>query len=247
MEQRQREIREQNWFNNRVMHLDDVKEILINDSRHKGIELSYKYFMSHPSLLHKHEKYINYLHFLIMFSSPSNVNSLLKEHEDFYGEYATKLLINYPFICSISKNIITPLMCAAMWSDDPQMIRTLAFWGADFSQMDINGKYAEEKYATYYVNHLNHILAPNYFTIGLRIGKEFLETVREIKILCGHIEKPVGWSHPGNAYRQRSSLGRSVLSSSPPLSRSSGSGLRGSLFTNTIAEESTPNQFSQHP
>ena len=89
-----------------------------------------------------------------MFSTPKNVHSLLLEHDSLYGAYATQMLINYPFVCSISKNIITPLMCAALWSNDPQMARVLSYWGADFSQMDVNGKYAEEKYASYYVNHL---------------------------------------------------------------------------------------------
>ena len=246
MEIRQRELRESYTFNNRVMHLNDVKNILLIDTQNKGIELTYNYFMNHPSLLYKHERYSAYLQYLIMFSTPKNVNSIIKEHDSLYGEYATKMLINYPFVCSISKNIITPLMCATLWSNDPEMVRVLSHWGADFSQMDVNGKYPEEKYASHYVNHLNHLLAPNHFIIGLRTSRDFCEILHEVRILCGMIEKPLGWKHPGMAYRPRSSLGTSVLSSSPPQATSSLWTGRRSSLTNTIPEETRTNDTNKH-
>jgi hypothetical protein len=246
MEIRQRETRESHSFNNRVMYLEDVKNILLTDTQNKGIELTYTHFMNHPALLHKHEKFTAYLHYLIMFSTPKNVHSLLLEHDSLYGPYATQMLINYPFVCSISKNIITPLMCAALWSNDPQMVRVLSYWGADFSQMDVNGKYPEEKYASHYVNHLNHLLAPNHFIIGLRTSRDFVDILREIRILCGMVEKPIGWTHPRMGYRPRSSLGTSVLSSSPPQSNSSTWSRGGSSLTNTIPEESSTNQANEH-
>ena len=142
MESRQRELRETHYFNSRVMFLEDVKDTLLKDTHNKGIELTYNYFMTHPSLLYTHEKFTAYLHYLIMFSTPKNVHYLIQEHHSKYGEYATRMFINYPFVCSMSKNVITPLMCAALWSNDPKMVRTLSYWGADYSQMDINGKYA---------------------------------------------------------------------------------------------------------
>jgi len=120
------------------------------------------------------------------------------------------------------------------------------FWGADFSQMDVNGKYSEEKYASHYVNHLNHLLAPNHFIIGLRTSHDFIKILHEIRILCGIVEKPLGWKHPGMAYRSRSSLGSSVLSSSPPQSNYSVWSQRRLSLTNPIAEESSANQANEH-
>ena len=246
MEIRQREARESHCFNSRVIYLEDVKNILLTDTHNKGIELTYNYFMNHPSLLYKHEKFTTYLHYLIMFSTPKNVHNILLEHDSLYGQYATRMLINFPFVCSISKNIITPLMCAALWSNDPQMARVLSYWGADFSQMDVNGKYPEEKYASHYVNHLNHLLAPNHFIIGLRTTRDFIEILQEIRILCGMVKKPIGWKPPGMAYRSRPSPGTSVLSSSPPQSNSSMWSRINSRLTNTIPEESSSNQANQH-
>ena len=71
MEIRQREARESHsFFNNRVMYLEDVKNILLTDTQNKGIELTYNYFMNHSALLCKHEKFLSlYLHYLIMFST----------------------------------------------------------------------------------------------------------------------------------------------------------------------------------
>lgn len=250
MENKQRELREQYTFNNRVMYLEDVKDILLSDTRNKGIEPSYNYFMSHPSLLNKHERFTHYLHYLIMFSTSNGVHCLLKEHDALFGEYATRMLINYPYVCSITHNVITPLICAAQWSNDPHMVRILAYWGADFSQVDIHGKYPEEKYASYYVNHLNHIIAPNYFTIGLRTGHDFVDIVKEIRILTGKYERPSNWKHPGYAYKPRSPISNSVLSSSPPLSNSAqwaseNTGSRRHL-TNSIPEETSTYQSNQH-
>ena len=225
-----RQIRENSSFNNRIMFLDDVKKVLLNDTYHKGIELTYYYFINHPGIPEKYERYSYYLHYLIMFSTPQSVHNFIKEHHIQHGDYATRMFVNFPLVSICDNNIMTPLMCAAAWCNEPQMVRNLYHWGADFSQIDVNGKYSEEKYGTYYVNHLNHLLAPNYFIIGLRSARDFIDTIQEIRCLAGEIKPPIGWMYPSMAYRQRSSLSTNVISSSPPRS------------TYTIPEEPSTNK-----
>ena len=236
------------------MFLEDVKDHVLKDARRHQSDISYGYFMNHPALINKFERYLAYLHFLIMFTTPKNVHHLLKEHQSIYGDYATQMLINFPYICGIDKNVITPLMCAALWSNDPEMARVLCYWGADVSVTDINGKYPEEKYASYYVNHLNHLIAPNCFIMGLRTSKDFIEIYRELAFLTGSARDiPIGWRHPGSVYRQRSSLSTNVLSSSPPQASSAiwnSSGSEGTYvvrsLTETIPEETGSHEANEH-
>ena len=212
--------REVHTFNNRIMLLEDVKQVLLNDTISKGIQLNAAYFYDHPFSPNVFERYSYYLHYLIMFRKPSDVSGLLNEHREKYGSYATHLFVNYPLVSQIDKNIITPIQCACLWSNKPEMIRVLYYWGADISALDINGKYPEEKYASYYVNHLNHIMAPNYFIIGLRTSKEFLPVIKEIRILTKETLAPPDWFHPGTAYittnRVRRNSQRSPLTKSIP-------------------------------
>ena len=91
-------------------------------------------------------------------------------------------------------------MCAMLWSDNPQMVRVLYYWGADTSLQDINGKYPEEKYGTYYINHLNSFLARNYFVIGLRCVRNFIPIIEELRFIAGEKPPPLTWEHPGRAY-----------------------------------------------
>lgn len=240
-----RNIRENNSFNNRVMSLDTVKDVLLKNTYDRGIELTYHYFINHPGIPEKHERYSYYLHYLIMFSNPQSVHNFIKEHHIQYGDYATRMFVNFPIISAINKNIITPLICAAQWSNDPQMARILYHWGADFSQIDVNGKYSEEKYGSYYVNHLNHIMAPDYFIIGIRTGREFIDIIKEIHYLAREIKPPTNWTFPSMAYRQRSSLSTTVVSSSPPTSSFSLSSSP-PRSTYTIPEEPSTDQAEQH-
>lgn len=201
-----RHTREEHTFNNRVLNLEDVKNRLLMDTDAKKVELTFYYFMNHPSLSSRYEKYTAYLHYLIMFSTPKNVNSFLDEHYMSYGQYATQLFINYPFPSSIDRNVITPLMCAAMWCNNPEMARVLYSWGADFTATDLNGKYPEEKYGSYYVNHLNHLLGFSYFIIGLRSVKDFIPIIEEIRFLAGEKRPPPDWKPPDNAYSKKNEL-----------------------------------------
>lgn len=192
--------RETYTFNNRIMYLDDVKQLLLNDTLSRGIQLNASYFYDNPFSPNFFERYAYYLHYLIMFKNPSDVHGLLDEHSVKYGSYATNLFVNFPLVSVVDKNVITPIQCACHWSKNPEMIRVLYYWGADISTLDVNGKYPEEKYGSYYVNHLNHLMAQNHFVIGLRISKEFASVIQEIRILAKEIPPPSGWYPPGSAY-----------------------------------------------
>ena len=214
--------RETFTFNNRIMYLDDVKQLLLNDALSKGIQLNAAYFYDHPFTSNIFERYAYYLHYLIMFKNPSHVNGLLDEHRTKYGSYATNLFVNFPLVSVVDKNVITPIQCACLWSKNPEMVRVLYYWGADISVLDVNGKYPEEKYGSYYVNHLNHLMAQNHFVVGLRITKEFTHMIEEIRILSNEITAPPGWYSPGSAYttkfnsRTRTNSHRSPLTQSIP-------------------------------
>lgn len=212
--------RESHTFNNRIMYLDDVKQLLLNDTLSRDIQLNASYFYDHPFSPNFFERYAYYLHYLIMFKNPSDVHGLLDEHRIKYGSYATNLFVNFPLVSVVDKNVITPIQCACHWSKNPEMIRVLYYWGADISTLDVNGKYPEERYGSYYINHLNHLIAQNYFIIGLRISREFASMIQEIRILSKELVPPSGWYHPGSAYtattRTRTSSHRSPLAQSIP-------------------------------
>lgn len=220
--------RETHTFNNRIMYLDDVKQLLLNDTLSRGIQLNAAYFYDHPFSPNVFERYAYYLHYLIMFKNPSHVHGLLDEHHTKYGSYATNLFVNFPLVSVVDKNVITPIQCACLWTKNPEMVRVLYYWGADISALDVNGKYPEEKYGSYYVNHLNHLMAQNHFVIGLRTTKEFAPVIQEIHILSKEIAAPAGWYPPGSAYittsnnRTRTNSHRSPLTQSIPEEASAG-------------------------
>ena len=196
----QRMLRENNTFNNRIVRLDQVKEMMLRDTYNVGIELTYYYFMNSLPGFNKYEKQTHYLHYLIMFSTPQNLNHFLNEQYHKYGEYATKIFVNYPLVSFADHNIITPIMCAMLWSNNPDILRILYYWGGDLSQIDVHGKYPEEKYGSFYVNHMNHLIAPNLFIMGLRCARDFNFIVRELQYLAGEKEPPPEWHNPGSAF-----------------------------------------------
>jgi hypothetical protein len=200
MSKNARIAREKYGFNNRVVSLDHAKELLLKDNHARGIDLTFTYFMTFPGIPTLHEKNVSYLHYLIMLSTPKNVNAFCQNHYNKFGEYATQMLVNFPLVSIADNNVVTAMMCAAMWSNNPDMARILFYWGADLSIGDINGKYPEEKYGSFYVNHLNHLLAPNYFILGIRSIREFRDMGYELRILSGEIEPPMGWRWPGAAH-----------------------------------------------
>jgi len=203
-----RKNRENMSINNRVITLTDVKKTLINDTRIQGTGATHvfsegsklSYFLDHKFSNNLFEKYAYYLHYLIMFRSVGSVNRFLNDHYLKFGQYATELFINYPLVSTIDKNVITPMMCASLWSNDPVMIRTLYYWGADISLADVHGKYPNEKYGSFYVNHLNPFIAPNFFVIGIRSLFDFVDVVHEINYIAKEETPPYGWEPPKKAY-----------------------------------------------
>jgi hypothetical protein len=185
---------------NKVANLNEVKHILYKNTIENGIDMSLEYFIKSNISSLLHEKYSYYLHTLIIFKGVVEVHKFLESHLRKHGKYATEMLVNYPFISNLDKNVITPLMCAMLWCPDVTMVRTLYYWGADVSIQDVNGKYPEEKYGSHYVNHLNSLIAPDFYILGIRTLKIFIPVIEELKIISGENPPPTNWKNPGRAY-----------------------------------------------
>jgi hypothetical protein len=192
--------RENNTFNNSVIDLDDVKQILIQNTLDTGGKFTLTYFIENNFTTNLYEKYAYYLHSLIIFDTHDSVHKFLKYHFNNYGQYATELFVNYPLVSMIDKNIITPLMCAMLWTNNPQMIRVLYYWGADVSLHDVNGKYPEEKYGSYYVNHLNPFIGRDHFILGIRNNHNFLLVNSELRYIAENDPPPLNWKPPQRAH-----------------------------------------------
>lgn len=215
---KERSNRENSMFNNRVIDLIDAKNVLIESIVKDKIDITLDYFVNSNFSDNLFEKYAYYLHSLIIFKEPEDVHRFLKKHYQSFGRYATELFTNYPIISPLDKNIITPINCAMFWSSNPDMIRVLYYWGANTSLQDINGKYPEEKYGTYYINHLNAFLARNFFVLGLRCARNFIPIIEEMRYISGETKPPPSWKHPGRAY---SNLTNSVTQQSSTYNASS--------------------------
>lgn len=196
----ERANREKYMVCQKVMELDKVKQILYKNTMDHNIAINLEYFTNTKITSLLYEKYSYYLHTLIIFKGHQAVYNFLNLHYKKYGQYATEMLVNYPFISQIDHNIITPLMCAMLWSKEREMIRTLYYWGADVSIQDVRGKYSEEKYGSYYVNHLYAIIAPDYYTLGIRSLKVFLHVIEELKFIAGEDVPPAHWKLPMRAF-----------------------------------------------
>jgi len=196
MSDHDRIMREKQMINNRVISLSEVKRCLTVDTKTD----SSKFFFNQTFSKNLFEKFSYYLHYIIMVKFPKDLSIFLENHYKSYGQYATEIFVNYPLVCMADKNIVTPLMCASMWTNDPVMVRILYQWGADFSLTDVNGRYPEEKYGTYYINHLNHIISHNNFILGIRNHKDFTNIITEIKYITGESKPPSNWRLPSKIY-----------------------------------------------
>jgi hypothetical protein len=189
-------LRENASFNDKVNRLTDVKMTLIKYTYTNFDTIDRNYFLTHKSTKNLYEKNSYYLHFLIMFKKPMDVHNFLNEHRMEFGDYATKIFINYPLVNFIAHNIVTPLMCSAHWSNDPDMIRVLYAWGADLSIIDVFGKYPEEQYGGPYYNHLYPYIGQTIETLGFRSNKEFIYVIQECSFLSGDRAPPQNWKAP---------------------------------------------------
>ena len=196
----ERKNRENFVIDKRIVDIRKIKQILYDNTISNGIQISIDYFNNMNFTTFFHEKYSYYLQTLIMLKNHQDVDIFLRKHFNSYGQYATEMLVNFPLVSHIDKNIVTPMICAMLWSVEPAMVRILYYWGADISIQDIDKKYPEEKYGSHYVNHMNAVIAPDFYVLGIRSVKQFVPIIEELKYISGELVHPKGWKPPSRAY-----------------------------------------------
>ena len=188
--------RERLMIDEQIIRLSDAKKILITRTVPNFEKVNLNYFMNHRGTKNYYEKHTYFLHFLIIFKTPREIDYFLTEHTKKYGEYATKMLVNFPIISPIANNVVTALMCCAHWTNDPEIARVLYQWGADFSLLDVNRKYPEETYGGPYYNHLVDYIGQGIFVLGYRSKNDFADIAHEIMYLAGERQPPDAWCFP---------------------------------------------------
>lgn len=191
-------LREKYHFTPNIIKLQDVKNYFYLHSQIPIEQIGEKYFTDRKCSKILHEKLCYYLHFLIMFKTTLEINKFLENHTSIYGSYATKMLVNYPLVNLYDKNIITPLMCCMLWSDNIDILRCLYSWGIDVSQFDVYGRYSEELYShiSYYTNHMSDYLCPKTIFLGIRLKKDFMHMAYELYYLGEESKYPNNWTRP---------------------------------------------------
>ena len=145
-----------------------------------------------------------YLHVQIIFKSSNEVDDFLAVYCDLHGLYATQMFVNHILLDGDELFNITPIDCAVLWTQDPQMIRVLYKWGADTSIPTINERvYNNENSVLPYRNYLSRYvlmenLIPDYYPAirGRRIQNEFQGIINEVSYIQGILPPPEGWTHP---------------------------------------------------
>jgi hypothetical protein len=138
------------------------------------------------------------LHLNIMFSSELVVFRFLTNYKIKYGIEATELLINHSIqencIHLFTVNSFNALSIAALWTNNPNMIRILYKFGADMAVIGANGLFVEELHSVIpFYNHLSNYIPYNNINLlynhvwGYRLVNNFMEIIQEIRIICGEI------------------------------------------------------------
>ena len=193
----ERIARENAYYTNNYMHLAELKAGLVeNNPELKNVNLDY--FLKNPYTKNTYEKYLYYLHFLIIFYTYKEVDDFLCFYRKQNGVEMMRMFINYPLVCHFNKNIITPLMCAMLWSNDPKMVRVLYSWGADVSITDVHNNYCENIYSGchYYYNHLFPFIISRHIILGVRDLSDFSAIRKEMKFLSKEKIPDERWKFP---------------------------------------------------
>jgi len=135
----------------------------------------------------------------IMFGGVNDVRHFLNEYHNRYGPMATYTFVNFPIFDHNMRESITPLVCAALWSCNSEIIRVLYKYGAEVNRPDQYGFYPEEHYYLPYHNHLSYYIC--YENVGQppqrrRLHNQFREVQDEIEIIAGERVPHENWEHP---------------------------------------------------
>jgi hypothetical protein len=147
------------------------------------------------------------LHLTIMFCSEITLFRYLTQYKINYGIEATELLINYSLsennIHLFTVNSFNSLSIAALWSNNPNIIRILYKFGGDLSVIGTNGLFIEELHSVIpYYNHLGNYISYNNTNLqfnhvwGYRLINDFNSIIQEIRIICGEIVPTTNYIFP---------------------------------------------------
>ena len=135
----------------------------------------------------------------IMFGGVNDVSQFLDEYHNRYGPMATYTFVNFPIFAYDLRESITPLVCAALWSRNSEMIRVLYQYGAEVNRPDQYGLYPEEHYYLPYYNHLSYYICNDNVAQPQqrrRIRNQFQEVQDEIEIIAGERVPHENWEFP---------------------------------------------------
>lgn len=194
----ERIARENAYYTNNFMNLQHLKSDMIENNP-ELTKVTLDYFLDNPYTKNTYEKYLYYLHFLIIYSDYKGVDLFLSDYYHRFGKEAMQMFVNYPLVCHFSKNIITPLICTMLWCTDPRMLRVLYAWGADVSATDVHNNYGENIYSghCYYYNHLHPFIVSRHIILGVRNVAEFAAIRKELQYLSKEkVSKDDSWQFP---------------------------------------------------
>ena len=138
------------------------------------------------------------LHVLCVVGVPGILERFLIDFRQMYGGVATELLLNasiFLHIECVGPVAVTPVLCALMWNNQPQVLRLLYTYGAYLHIPDESGIYPEEKIAlTPYYNHL--FVPPTKNGYYWRLQNDYAVCVQEAGMIAGEVQAPMNWEPP---------------------------------------------------
>lgn len=142
---------------------------------------------------------IAYLNYLCAFGDVEMAERWTENFANIYGRYALFVLVNSPMIVTPINYQTFPLFTAAFWGN-LGMVRLLCELGAQINTLDQFNYYAEEAVLhtnVPYVNPVGHLFNTNVnWNIppgNYRNYDEFVEVIREIRIIAGETLPPINW------------------------------------------------------
>ena len=190
--------------NNRAITLPEAKNRLLNIIDRN---LSVHDIRNMNPGMNNFESDALYLHILLLFHTPNEVEQYIRGYFYLFGPYVTEMFINYPLVDIENSRNMTPLDCAVLWNNDPNLIRLLYEWGANFGVLNVDRNFVEEINNIPYRNYLSHYrlhnnnnnnnmnIDNNYISFRRNIN-EFTDVVNEVSYIVGEANPPIHWQNP---------------------------------------------------
>ena len=184
-----REAREMAGFDN-FINFEDFQNIITRDnSTNENNQINQAYLS------------ITYLNYLCAVGDVEIAEQWTQNFLNIHGKYALFVLVNSPMVIPDINYEIYPVFTAALWGN-LGMIRLLCELGAQTNILDQYNYYVEEAVfhtRVPYVNPIAHLVNQN-IAVNIRIPlgnyrdyNEFIDVVREIRIISGEIIQPINW------------------------------------------------------